>query len=214
VTPKPSFDPTTQRWFLDELIFNSSTIEDIAIAVSQTSNPIGSYYLCHVRAFSNDLPDCGGQDCLPDYPRAGYDQNIFIIDVNLFNTITWNFVTAAAYVLPKSKLIAGASFTYFRLTFPGDFVVQPSITAPGEPFDTTANGTEYLMEARNIFDGTHNVRVWAISNTNNIASNPESLLGFDVDVVGKPYGPTVPSTQPQRCRSLLQIAGRHLGSVS
>ena len=84
-----------------------------------------------------------------------------------------------------------------RLTFPDDFVVQPSVPAPGEPFVTAANGTEYLMEARNIVDGTTNVRVWAISNTNNIVSNPGSLRGLAVDVPVETYGgATVPSTQP------------------
>jgi hypothetical protein len=190
------FDPTTKRWFLDEIIYNGTTIEDFGLAVSKTSNATGSYYIYHVRAFSSDLSGCGGQDCLPDYPKAGYDKNIFIIDADLFNFNTGNFVAAAAYALPKSKLEAGASFSYVRLTFPGDFVVQPSVPAPGEPFVTAANGTEYLMEARNIFDGSTNVRVWAISNTNNIVSNPTSLRGHSVDVKAESYGPTVPSTQP------------------
>jgi len=192
------FDPTTQRWFLDELVFNNTTIEDIAVAISQTSNPTGSYFIYHIRAFSSDLAGCGGQDCLPDYPKAGYDQNIFVIDVNLFNTKTGGgFVGAAAYVLPKSKLNAGAGFIYERLTFPNDFTVQPSIPAPGEPFVTAANGTEYLLETRKDVDGTNNVRVWAISNTNNIVSNPGSLRGLAVDVPVETYGgATVPSTQP------------------
>jgi len=190
------FDPTTNRWFLDELIFNNSTIEDIAIAVSKTSSATGSYYIYHVRATSSDLVGCGGIDCFPDYPKAGYDKNIFIVDVDLFNATSGSFVAAAGYALPKSKLEAGASFTYVRLTFPGDFVVQPSVPAPGEPFVTAANGTEYLMEARNIFDGSTKIRVWAISNTNNIVTSPSSLRKSFVDVKGETYGATVPSTQP------------------
>jgi hypothetical protein len=190
------FDPTTNRWFLDEIIFNGSTIEDIAIAVSKTSSATGSYYIYHVRAFSNDLSGCGGQDCLPDYPKAGFDKNIFIVDVDLFNASSGSFVAAAAYALPKSKLEIGASFTYVRLTFPGDFVVQPSVPAPGEPFVTAANGTEYLMEARNILDGSTDVRVWAVYNTNNIITSPISLRASSFDVVGESYGPTVPSVQP------------------
>lgn len=190
------FDPTTNRWFLDELIFNNNTIEDIAIAVSKTSSAIGSYYIYHIRAASSDLAGCGGLDCFPDYPKAGYDKNIFIVDVDLFNAASGSFVKAAGYPLPKSKLEAGASFTYVRFDFPNDFVVQPSVPAPGQPFVTAANGTEYLMEARNITDNSTNVRVWAISNTNNIVSNPKSLRASFVDVKGESYGPTIPSTQP------------------
>lgn len=190
------FDPTTKRWFLDEIISNSGTIEDIAIAVSKTSSATGSYYIYHVNAFSSSLSGCGGNDCFPDYPKAGYDKNIFIVDVDLFNASSGKFVAAAAYAMPKSKLETGASFTYERLTFPDDFVVQPSVPAPGEPFVTAANGTEYLMEARNIVDGSTKVRVWAISNTNNIVTDPSSLRGSGIDVTGESYGPTVPSTQP------------------
>jgi len=191
------FDPTTERWFLDELVSNNGTVEDIAVAVSKTSSATGSYYVYHVRAISNDLSGCGGQDCFPDFPKAGYDKNIFIVDVDLFNASSGNFVAAAGYALPKSKLEAGAtSFSYVRLKFPGGFVVQPSVPAPGEPFVTAANGTEYLMEARNIVDGSTNVRVWAISNTNNILTSTTSLRANFVDVKGESYGATVPSTQP------------------
>jgi len=199
------FDPTTQRWFLTEVISNAptftggpGTIEDFAVAVSTTSSATGQYYIYHIRAFSNDLSACGSNDCLPDYPKAGYDANIFIIDVNLFNASceTCPVVAAAGYALPKSLLESGSNFTYSRLTFPNDFVVQPGVPAPGEPFVTDANGTEYLMEARNIVDGSNNIRVWAISNTNNIVSNPSSLRGFAVDVAGESYGRAVPSTQP------------------
>jgi hypothetical protein len=66
--------------------------------------------------------------------------------------------------------------------------------APGEPFVAAANGTEYLMEAVN--DSAHHVRVFAISNTNNIVTAPLSLRGSSVDVAGEFYGPAIPSTQP------------------
>ena len=52
------------------------------------------------------------------------------------------------------------------------------------------------MEARNIFDRSHNIRVWAISNTNNIVSKPSSLRAFAVDVPGENYGLIVPATEP------------------
>jgi len=191
------YDPTTKRWFLTEIISNSSSIEDIAVAVSKTSSATGSYFIYHIRAVSSDLSGCGSVDCFPDYPKAGYDKNILIVDVDLFNSAPkGKFVAAAGYAMPKSKLEAGAAFTYERLVFPGDFVVQPSVPAPGEPFATGANGTEYLMEARNIVDGSTNVRVWAISNTNNIVTSPSSLRGSGVDVKGESYGAAVPSTQP------------------
>jgi hypothetical protein len=189
------FDPTTQRWFLTEIISDFSSIEYIALAVSETSSATGSYYIYHLRAFSNDLPGCGTDDCLPDYPKAGYDANIFIIDVDLFNSDPFGgYVGAAGYAIPKSVAAAGGSFTYTRLFFgANDFVVQPSIPAPGQAFVSAANGTEYLMEAV----GSNSIRVWAISNTNNIVSNPSSLRGNAITISSEDFvGITVPSTEP------------------
>jgi hypothetical protein len=107
------------------------------------------------------------------------------------------------YVLPKKKLEAGADFTYVRFdridtedVLKSDFVVQPSVPAPGEPFATANGGTEYLLTARNIADGSNNVRVIAIYNTNQIVSAPGNLQQISVDVEVEPYGPVVPSTQP------------------
>jgi hypothetical protein len=187
--PQAFFDPSTGRWFFTTLeAFDALFFLDIA--VSETNDPLGSYFIFKVEAFSRDI--CG-VDCIPDYQKAGYDANGFYISANLLNN---GFAAAATYALPKSKLEAGASFTYVRIVYPGDFVVQPSVPAPGEPFVTAANGTEYLMEARNIFDRSHNIRVWAISNTNNIVSKPSSLRAFAVDVAGENYGLVVPATEP------------------
>jgi hypothetical protein len=89
---------------------------------------------------------------------------------------------------------AGGSFTYDRFVFGiNDFVVQPSIPAPGVPFVTAANGTEYLMEAV----GPSSIRIWAISNTNNIVSSPTSLRANSVTISSQNFvGSTVPSQEP------------------
>ncbi len=190
------FDPTVKRWFFTQIESNFGTIEGFGVAVSTSSNPLGSYFVYFVRAFSNDLSGCGGRDCFPDYPKVGYDANGLYISANLFALPAFQFIAAATYEIPKSKLIADASFTYVRAKYPGDFVVQPSVPTPGTPFVTAANGTEYLMEARNNTDGSHNIRVWAISNTNNIVSNPTSLRVSGIDIAAETYTRTVPSTQP------------------
>jgi hypothetical protein len=74
--------------------------------------------------------------------------------------------------------------------------VQPSVPAPGEPYVTAANGTEFLMEARKPWDNSNKIRIWAISNTNNILSNPASLRGRGVDISVESYAQTVNATQP------------------
>ena len=99
--------------------------------------------------------------------------------------------------MSKADLEAGLGIRPVQFIYRDDFVVQPSVPAPGEPFETGANGTEYLMEARKLTDGTNNIRVWAISNTNNIDTAPGTLMANFVDVPAQLYGRfTVPSTQP------------------
>jgi hypothetical protein len=211
--PQAFFDPATGRWFFTVVDFGF--VRNLDIVVSTSSDPLGSYFIYQVRAFSDDLPGCAPFDCLPDYPRAGYDTNGLYISVNLFGE--FGFVAAATYALPKLQLEAGANVTPVRFKYTGDFVVQPSVPAPGEPFVSAANGTEYLLEARNIFDRSHNIRLWAISNTNNIVTNPSSLRAFFVDVPGENYGLVVPATEPNvigpLCKSVGAFAAPFLDGV-
>jgi hypothetical protein len=182
------FDPTTSRWFFDII---DVTTNDFAVAISQTSNPLGKYFVYnHLSDISAKVKGCG-VSCLPDYPKAGYDANGFYITADLFHGLT--FVESAVYALPKSKLEAGASFTYRRFDDPSDFVVQPSVPAPGEPFSTADNGSEFLMSA----PGSPHLAVLALINTNNIVSSISSLKLLRTTVSGQSYGSgVVPSTQP------------------
>jgi len=191
--PQAFFDPKSKRWFFD-IVLSQGSFQGFALAVSKTSDPLGEYFIYHIRAFSDDLSGCHGVDCFPDYPKAGYNADAFFITADLFRIDT--FTGTSVYVLPKKKLEAGADLTYVRFDRADDFVVQPSVPAPGEPFATANGGTEYLLTARNIQDDSNNVRVIAIYNTSQIVSSPGSLQQISVDVAAEPYGPTVPSTQP------------------
>jgi len=52
------------------------------------------------------------------------------------------------------------------------------------------------MSARNIFDGSTNVRVLAITNTSSLATSTPALSLQSVDVQAEAYTATVPATQP------------------
>jgi hypothetical protein len=173
---------------------NSSTgLMELAVAVSQSSNALGSYWVYHIDDVSSAVTGCGGKDCFPDYPKAGYDANGLYITADLYSNVSGDFVESAIYALPKSKLEAGASFTYVRFDDPSDFVVQPSVPAPSEPFSTAANGSEFLMSAV----GSPTLAVLALYNTNDIVSSPTSLLLRRITISAQTYGAgTVPSTQP------------------
>ena len=193
------FDSRSQRWFFD-IVVSQGSFQGFGLAVSKTSDPLGEYFIYHIRAFSDDLSGCSGVDCFPDYPKAGYNADAFFITADLFRitdgVITDVFIGTSVHVLPKKKLEAGADFTYVRFDRADDFVAQPSVPAPGERFATANGGTEYLLTARNIQDASNNVRVIAIYNTNQIVSSPGNLQQISIDVAAEPYDEPVPSTQP------------------
>jgi hypothetical protein len=184
--PHITFDPSVNRWFVDELTYSGPLGYGFFLAVSQTSDPTGIYKVYFIPSASSDLKGCGKSGCLPDYPQVGYDANGFYITADLFGAR--KFVGAAVYALPKTNLVSG-------LDVP-DFVVQPAVPAPGEPFDLNNGGTEFFMTARNIYNGSTKIRVWQIQNTFNIVSDPSSLVAVHKDLLGEAYTGTVPSTQP------------------
>ena len=205
------YDLGVNRWFIIELTWNSS-FYGFAVAVSQTNNPRGSYWLYQVRAFSNTVGGCQAVDCFPDYPKGGYDANAFYITADLFSNVSGNFVESAIYAMPKSKLINGQGFTYIRFDDASDFVVQPSVPAPGEPFSTADNGSEFFLSA----PGSSTLSILAIINSNNIVSNIGSMAGFRNTLSTENHGGgTVPSPEPRLpvgpyCLSVGYVASPYL----
>jgi hypothetical protein len=197
VDPQAFFDAESQRWYFHTIIASAPMVSgEIGLAVSQSSDPLGTYFIYHIRLTSDELSGCGGVDCFPDYPHGGYDANAFFISTRLIHCPTC-FVTSAVYVLSKAQLEAGLkvgeSPDLARFLIPDDFVVQPSVTAPHEPFATANGGTEYLLGA----SSSDVVRVFAISNTSEINRSPSSLQLTSVDVPTQPFAKSVvPSTQP------------------
>jgi hypothetical protein len=196
--PQVFFDSVSQRWFLTEVAYNG-TANAFAIAVSQTSDPMGSYYTYLVDAYSSQLTGCGFQDCFPDYPKGGFNADAFFITADLFSNVSGNYVEAAIYVFPKASLEAGTAFNYLRFDDPNDFVLQPSVPAPGEPFSLARGGSEFLMSAptASFGSGPPLISVLAVINTKFIVSNPGNVQALLTTVRSQNYGKgTVASSEP------------------
>ena len=195
VDPQAFFDSKSKRWYFHTIIPIVPQVSgEIGLAVSQSSDPLGTYFIYHVRLVSDDLPGCGGIDCLPDYPHGGYDANALFISTRLISCSTC-FVASGVYVLSKAQLEAGlgAGESIARFVLGGDTFAQPSVPAPHEPFETANGGTEYLMRATS----SNLVSVIAIYNTKEIKRSPGSLRISNVDVPTEPYEKmVVPSAQP------------------
>ena len=205
--PHVEYDPTTQRWFVEELIY-SNTFNGFALAVSSSSDPLGTYIIYKIDDKSSKIRACHGS-CFPDYPQVGYDASGFYITGDLFSNTTGQFVSAAIYALPKAVLVAGGPLAYQVFQVP-EFVLQPAIPAAPGGYSFEAGGTEYFMTARNIYDGSTNLRVYALSNTFAIGDGTGPLTLSSVDVAAQAYGPTVPSTEP----NIVGAYGQSLGATT
>jgi hypothetical protein len=197
--PQVFFDPKSKRWYFHAIIPTVPNLVSgvIGLAVSQSSDPLGTYFIYHVRLVSDDLSGCGGVDCFPDYPHGGYDANALFISTRLFSSGCPTCLAPAVYVLSKAQLEAGLkvgeSLDIARFLLSGDSFAQPSVPAPHEPFETANGGTEYLMRATS----SNLVSVIAIYNTREINRSPSSLQIRMVDVQAEPYAKeVVPSAQP------------------
>jgi hypothetical protein len=209
--PKCYFDPDLRRWFvtISEIDVNPKTGDfsgqsHVLVAVSQTDNPLGSYYL-----FAINTTDDGsggsqvhfGCPCFGDQPLIGADRNGFYISTNEFNLDETVFNGANIYAMSKLNLAAGAQTTV--LHFSGiplaegvAYSVQPAIS-PDFSREGGA-GVEYFMSALD-FTGTldNRIAVWAMTNTQALANlHPANVQLLSTIVTSEVYGQPPPALQP------------------
>jgi hypothetical protein len=227
--PSCLYDAATQRFFVVVLTLETvpttgafTTVNHLDIAVSQTSNPAGSWNIYCVNV-TNDGSNIGGTNPGPylgDYPHIGADANGFYITTNAYPWCCNGFSGAQIYALPKAQLAAGASSvsvqhidTSGMVNAPSDAgSTQPGFTlwpaqSPGTQFNFADNGTEYFLssnaadEAQHPVSGTAGSRtstqliVWTLKNTASLnTASPAVSLSNNILAVGR-YG--VPPKQQQ-----------------
>jgi hypothetical protein len=227
--PSCLYDSQTQRFFVVALTLEDypasfpNIVNHLDIAVSQTSNPTGSWNIYHVYVTNDGSnPDPSNAcPCLGDYPHIGADANGFYITTNSY---PWNgngFDGAQIYAFSKAQLAAGAASvnmvhidTFGLVNAPSDAgSTQPGFTvwaaqSPGaNSFNTAAHGTEYFLssnaadEAQKPVSGAAGTRsstqivAWTLTNTSSLNSATPALnLSNNVLTVGQ-YG--VPPKQKQ-----------------
>ena len=179
--PRAYYDAATGRFFviewgtLNDTAGNPLNISVQFMAVSQTSDPTGSWYIYNFETTHQTLPGC---PCIPDFNQLGLDANGLFITHNLFNITTGSFVGASVYALPKLALENGSAYYVEFPVQQNDFTIHPTVTPPGGGFATEANGTEYLAETTDdlTVDGLSNVmNIWALSGTKSLNTLAPSL---------------------------------------
>jgi hypothetical protein len=228
--PSCLYDAQTQRFFVVVLTLEVvptsgafTTVNHLDLAVSQTSNPTGSWNIYRIDV-TNDGTNTGGVNPGPylgDYPHIGADANGFYITTNAYPWCCNGFSGAQIYAFSKAQLAAGAASVTMQhidtsgmVSAPSDVgSTQPGFTlwpaqSPGtSQFNLANNGTEYLLssnaadEAQKPVSGTAGTRtssqlvVWTLTNTASLnTATPAVIVSNRILTVGQ-YG--VPPKQQQ-----------------
>ena len=227
--PSCLYDAATQRFFVVVLTLErrpngaNTTVNHLDIAVSQTSNPTGTWNIYRVDV-TNDGTNAGGVNPGPylgDYPHIGADANGFYITTNAYPWCCNGFSGAQIYAISKAQLAAGAASvnvqhidTSGMVNVPSEagaqqpgFTVWPAQSPGTGSFNTENGGTEYFMssnaadEAQKPVSGTSGTRtsnqlvVWTLSNTASLNSATPALSLSNKVLSVNQYG--VPPKQQQ-----------------
>ncbi len=101
------YDQLADRWILSEFCVVANPNNHQLIAVSQTSDPTGAYYLYDFMMPNNKFND---------YPKFGVWSDGYYMTDNQFNQAGTQFLGAGLFAFDRTKMLAGdptASFIYF-----------------------------------------------------------------------------------------------------
>ncbi len=176
--PRVDFDPESGRFY--NLILN---IDDpgrqsrLDIAVSQSSDPLGSWFL-----YSFNVAENSGAEWM-DYPTLGYNAQALFVGGNTFTfpLATASFRGGSLRIFDKQRMLNGQSvtpttLTRFNAANGGAFTVQPATCHdPGQT-------TEFMVEVRNGALGIYRV-------TNALVATPTITFTFaPLPAFGNPPG--------------------------
>jgi hypothetical protein len=230
--PSCLYDAATQRFFLVVLTIDPqvsgpcqgvfSCVNHLDLAVSQTSDPRGSWNIYNIDV-TNDGTNAGGVNPGPylgDYPHIGADANGIYLTTNAYPWHTNGFSGAQIYAFSKAQLAAGAASVNMQhldtsgmvnvpseagTTQPG-FTLWPAQSPGTSSYNVANNGTENFLSSNAADEaqkpvtgvaGTHTSNqliVWSLSNTASLNGVPALSLTNKVLTVGQ-YG--VPPKQQQ-----------------
>jgi hypothetical protein len=207
--PTCIYDAATHRFFLVVLTLEAfpngalTHVNHLDLAVSQTSNPTGSWNIYKIDV-TNDGTNAGGVNPGPylgDYPHIGADANGIYLTTNAYPWNSNGFAGAQIYALSKAQLAAGAAGvnvvhinTFGLVNAPSDagstqpgFTVWPAHSPGTLSYDANAGGTEYLLSSNAADEATHPVAgtggsyvsnqivTWALTNTSSLNTATPNL---------------------------------------
>lgn len=164
--PKVAYDHYARRWIVVIAARRQSPAGSwIMLAVSQTANPMGAYWVWALDAMVDGSTPSSNW---ADYPMLGFDTQAIYIATNQF-LVGGGFQYSKLRVLNKAELYAGGNgpnhsirwFDYWNLRNPDNslaFTVQPSVHFRG----TGGNPPAYLVNA--LWPGGATLTLWKLTN--------------------------------------------------
>jgi hypothetical protein len=155
--PRVVYDRAAQRWVI---IYDDqdsgAQLSNILVAVSDDSNPNGSWFMYRILAKAT----IGGNACWLDYPGFSYCNDGYVITGNMFSFSAGSFQAGEIISLPKAPMLTGAPVTASTFNDAGTFSAQMA-----DAFDPTSTLNAYGVSRLN----STTLRVYAITN---IATSP------------------------------------------
>ena len=188
--PVALFDPETQRWFVAAWAQLNSREgvplqqSQLYLAVSQTEDPTGDYFIYVLNTTLANNPDKGGPR-IPDFPHFAVDHYGLYISINEFKInpdgTFGDFIDAAILAISKKDLINGGGpvsrVVRFPLPFSSgfEFTVFPAYTPPGCGPLLANNGTQFFVSSHFVNTTENSLAIWALTNTRSLDSPTPDL---------------------------------------
>ena len=140
--PVVNYDPLADRWLISQFYVNRPTFGQ-CIAVSQTGDPTGAWYVYN-------FPSPAGN--FPDYPHWAVWTDAYYVSTHEFNAAGTAYVTGGFYAYNREKMLVGdptAGFIYF--SDPNSFGHLPADVDGYLP--PPAGTSQYFLEFDSAFFG-------------------------------------------------------------
>ncbi|HYN19831.1 MAG TPA: proprotein convertase P-domain-containing protein, partial [Thermoanaerobaculia bacterium] len=178
------YDPLADRWMLSQFCTVADPFNHQVIAISQTSNPAGAYYL-----FDFPMPN----NKFNDYPKFGVWTDAYYMTDNQFNQAGTAFLGAGVFAFERAKMLAGdptSSYIYFDVEngnpniggmLPADIdgLTLPPIGTPGLFAYFTANEFGDPADAIRLFDFHADFANPGASTFTERSESPVAVAAFD-----------------------------------
>jgi hypothetical protein len=233
--PKCYFDAATQRWFHTVLVISQDPSTGafeapayVYVAVSTTSEALGSYFIYRINATDGRHSNC---PCFGDQPLIGADKYGFYVSTAEYdlNPFGGHFNGPQIYAMSKTGLESGSLGKVTHLSgithAIGDRTtgtVQPA-ASPDASYDTRDNGTEYFMSGFDCLaslacaiapDPFDTITTWGLTNTRSLnRRHPDVKLSHRDLTVGT-YASPVPQIQKDGPRPLGELVGEPVPVVN